>query len=294
MRAFPVALTGGSIHVRDWGEAGSPPLLYWDGLGGCGLHANELAPVLVQEYGLRVISPDPPGHGESAALPADSHRPSALAEVAADLLTELGVDRAVFVGFSWGARVGCSFAARFPKRTAGLALIDGGYVEPGDVGADLTADLTTCVAEAREEIEEDSFASWDAYFAFERESLKRWTPALEAAHRAAMREAEGRVVPILEPETLGAIKYGGRREPATDTYPLVAASGVPVLLLTAPEPDVPGAAERGVGRFRAALPEARVESVPDGIHDLVSYAPARVADLIGEFFADSAAGQPPP
>jgi pimeloyl-ACP methyl ester carboxylesterase len=294
VRAFPVALRGGPIHVRDWGEAGSPPLLYWDGLGGCGLHANELAPVLVHDYGLRVISPDPPGHGESAALPADSYRPSALAEVAADLLNELEVDRAVFVGFSWGARVVCSFAARFPERTAGLALIDGGYVDPGDVGADLTADLATCVADARQEIEEDSFASWDAYFAFERESLKRWTPALEAAHRAAMREAEGRVVPILEPGTLGAIKYGGRREPATDTYPLVAAAGVPVLLLTAPEPEVPEAAERGVGRFRAAVPQARVESVPDGIHDLVSYAPARVADLIGEFVADSAAGQPPP
>ena len=294
MKAFPVGLSGGPIHVYDWGEIASPPLLYWDGLGGCGLHANELAPVLVHEYGLRVISPDPPGHGESAALPVDSYRPSALADVAAELLTELGVDRAVFVGFSWGARVGCSFAARFPERTAGLVLIDGGYVDPGDVGADLTAELATCVADARQEIEEDSFASWDAYFAFEREALKRWTTALEAAHQAAMREAEGRVVPILEPETLGAIKYGGRREPVTDTYPLVAAAGVPVLLLTAPELEVPEVAERGVVRFRAALPEARVESVLDGIHDLVSYAPARVADLIGEFFADSAAGQPPP
>ena len=121
------------------------------------------------------------------------------------------------------------------------------------MGADLTADLATCVAEAREEIEEDSFASWDAYFAFERESLKRWTPALEAAHRAAMREAQGRVVPILEPETLGAIKYGGRREPVTDTYPLIAAAGVPVLLLTAPEPEVPEVAERPSSAFGGAF-----------------------------------------
>jgi pimeloyl-ACP methyl ester carboxylesterase len=295
VKASALALRDGPLYVRDWGEAGSPALLYWDGLGGCGLHANELAPVLAREYGLRVISPDPPGHGESPALPADSYRPSVLAEVSADLLAELGVDRAVFVGFSWGARVGCSFAARFPERTVGLALIDGGYVDPGDVGADLTADFATCVAEARQEIEEDSFVSWDAYFAFERESLRRWTPALEAAHRAAMRETDGRVVPILEPETLGAIKHGGRREPATDTYPAIAAAGVPVLLLTAPEPEVPEAAEQGVKRFRAALPEARVESVPDGIHDLVSYAPARVAELIGEFVAASAVvGQPPP
>jgi pimeloyl-ACP methyl ester carboxylesterase len=292
--ARTVALRHGALRVCEWGETGSPAFLYWDGLGGCGLHANELAPLLVREYGLRVISPDPPGHGESAALPADSYRPLALAEVAADLLAELGIDRALFVGFSWGARVGCSFAARFPERTAGLALIDGGYVDPGDVGADLTADLATCVADARQEIEEDSFSSWDAYFAFERESLGRWTPALEAAHRAAMRELNGRVVPILEPEVLGAIKHGGRREPVTETYPLIAAAGVPVLLLTAPELDVPEIAEGGIRRFRTALPEARVESVPDGIHDLVSHAPARVAELIGEFVADSAAGQPPP
>ena len=206
--------------------------------------------MLVHEYGLRVISPDPPGHGEIGALPADSHRPSALAEVAADLLTELGVDRAVFVGFSWGARVGCSFAARFPERTVGLALIDGGYVEPGDVGADLTVDLTTCVAEAREEIEEDSFVSWEAYFAFERESLKRWTPAGKGRDRVTMRELDGRVVPILEPEALGAIKHGGRREPVTETYAPIAAAGVPVLLVTAPEPDVPEVAEMAVERFR--------------------------------------------
>jgi pimeloyl-ACP methyl ester carboxylesterase len=33
------------------------------------------------------------------------------------------------VGFSWGGRIGCSFAACFPERAAGLALIDRGYLE---------------------------------------------------------------------------------------------------------------------------------------------------------------------
>ena len=80
----------------------------------------------------------------------------------------------------------------------------------------------------------------------------------------------------------------------TDTYPLVAAAGVPVLLLTAPEPEVPGAANEASVAFGPPLPEARVESVPDGIHDLVSYAAGAGGRLIGEFFADSAAGQPPP
>jgi hypothetical protein len=93
------------------------------------------------------------------------------------------------------------------------------------------------------------------------------------------------VVPILEPEALGAIKHGGRREPVTETYAPIAAAGVPVLLVTAPEPDVPEVAERALDRFRKALPEARVESIPDGIHDLVSYAPVQIAELVGAFAA---------
>jgi pimeloyl-ACP methyl ester carboxylesterase len=93
------------------------------------------------------------------------------------------------------------------------------------------------------------------------------------------------VVPILEPEGLGAIKHGGRREPVTETYPPIAVAGVPVLLVTAPEPDVPEVAEMAVERFRKALPDARVESIPEGIHDLVSYAPAQVAELVGAFAA---------
>jgi pimeloyl-ACP methyl ester carboxylesterase len=200
------------------------------------------------------------------------------------LLSALGVARATFVGFSWGGRVACSFGAGFPERTAGLALIDGGYLEWADIeGVDTTADRETCIAQARRGFEDNSFESWDAYFDFERESLRRWTPALAEAHRATMREADGRVVPILEPESRGAIKHGGFQEPVTETYPLIAAAGIPVLLLTAPEePNYQAAAEAAIARFRASLPDARVVSRPDAIHDLVSYDPAGVAALVRE------------
>jgi len=238
-----------------------------------------------------VIAPDAPGHGRSPALPLESYRPSVLARVAADLLSALAVSRAVFMGFSWGARIACSFGASFPERSTALALIDGGYLEWADIpGVDSTADLAACIAGARRGIEADSFASWDAYFDFEREALRRWTPALAEAHRATMREANGRIVPILEPEVLGAIKLGGFQEPVTGTYPLLADAAVPVPLLRAPEePEYRAAAEAAIARFRSALPKARVESRPDAIHDLVSYAPAEVAALVGDFVAT----QPP-
>ena len=291
MQTLTVEAGGVSLLVREWGRADRPAVLYWDGLGGCGLHANEIAPILVEEHGLRVLAPDAPGHGESAALPLESYRPSIVAGVAADLLSALGISRAIFVGFSWGARIACAFGAAFPELAAGLLLIDGGYLEWADIpGIDSGADLSSCVARARRRAESDFFESWDVYFAVQREELGRWSPELAEAHRAMMREVDGKIHPILQPEIGGAIRHGEFQEPLPATYPLIAAAGMPVLLVTAPEEaEYQPAADVAIDRFRSALPEARVESRPDAIHDLVSSAPADMAELIGVF-----ATQPPP
>jgi pimeloyl-ACP methyl ester carboxylesterase len=292
VQAFTVEAGGVSLFVREWGAADRPAILYWDGLGGCGLHANEIAPILDEEHGFRVVAPDAPGHGQSEALPLDSYRPSLLAGVAAELLSALGISRAFFMGFSWGGRVACSFGARFPERTTGLALVDGGYLEWADIaGIDRTADLESCIAAARRAAERDSFASWEAYFALQGEELRRWTPALAEAHEATMRLENGKVVPILTPEVAGAIRHGEYQEPVTTTYPPLADADTPVLLMTAPEElKYQEAAEVAIARFRSALPGAHLEARPDAIHDLVSYDPAGVAELVGRF----AAAQPPP
>jgi pimeloyl-ACP methyl ester carboxylesterase len=264
------------VKVYEWGRRGDPALLYWDGLGGTGLHANEIGPMLAEEHGLHVVAPDPPGHGLSPAGDADSFRPSRLAETAAGLLSELGIDRAAFLGFSWGGRVGVWFAARFPGRTSALALVEGGHH-----GSRAPTGLQAAIEEARAEREEETFASWEDYFAFERESLRRWTPALEEAHRATMREEGGRVAPVASAEVVGAIHEGSRLEPLAEAYPAIASARVPVLLLVADGEDADS-----VARFRAALPEARIESIPDAIHDLISFAPERVSTLVGAFVAD--------
>jgi len=264
------------VKVYEWGRRGDPSLLYWDGLGGTGLHANEIGPILAGEYGLHVVAPDPPGHGASPAGDADSFRPTRLAEAAAELLDGLGIARTALLGFSWGGRVGVWFAARFPQRVSALALVEGGHH-----GSRAPSGLEAAIAEARAEREEETFDSWDAFFAFEAESLRRWTPALEEAHRAAMREEGSRVAPIASAEVVGAIHQGNRLEPLADAYPAIAAAGVPVLLLVAS-----GTATEAVERFRAALPDARVEFVPDAIHDLISFAPERVAETVGCFVAE--------
>jgi pimeloyl-ACP methyl ester carboxylesterase len=268
------------VKIYEWGRRGDPALLYWDGLGGTGLHANEIGPILAADYGLHVIAPDAPGHGRTPAPEADAFRPSRLAAAATELLTELDVERAAFVGFSWGGRVGCWFAASFPERTTCLALVEGGHH-----GSLQPTGLEAAIAEARAEREDETFESWEAYLAYERESLRRWTPDLEEAHRAIMVEEAGRIAPVLSAEALGAINEGSRLEPVATAYPAIAGAGVPVLLVVAA-----GLARESEERFQAALPEARIETIPDAIHDLVSFAPDRIARLVGQFVS----AQPPP
>lgn len=284
MEAQWVDASGVRFFVYEWGNRRSPALLFWDGQGGSGLHANEIAPILAGDYGLRVIAPDAPGHGRSPALPLEAYRPSMLAKVAADLLSALSVSRAAFVGFSWGAEIGCAFAARFPQRTTRIVLIDGGYWDFADLpNFDTSADLATRVAVARERASKDWYPSWDAYFAAESAALRRWTPALEDAHRATMREEDGRIVPILRGEVVGAINYGNCMEPTSSTHAALRAAQVPILLLIPSELRPEAVARDGVTRFQRNVPQLRVHRMPGDVHDLVSSAAPEVAVIVGDW-----------
>ena len=186
----------------------------------------------------------------------------------------------MFVGLSWGARIACSFGAQFPERTTAIVLVDGGYLEWRDVpGIDADASLEACIAA----VEPESYAGWEEYLWAERAIRRRWTPALEASHRAMMRDVDGAIVSIIGPDVEGAIRYWGYQESVTETYPRLA--GVPVLLLTAPaEPEFRAVSESALARFREALPLATVESL-DGGHDLVSDCAPELAAIVGEWLA---------
>lgn len=70
----------------------------------------------------RVIVMDGPGHGKSEPPPRfmmEEH-----ADALYDALGELGVDRAVAVGLSWGGMVAMRLALQHPEKVAGLALLD--------------------------------------------------------------------------------------------------------------------------------------------------------------------------
>jgi len=277
-------VSGTPLQVYEWGAVDAPAVVYWDGLGGGGLHANELAPPLVRKWGRRVIAPDPPGHGKSPPRAPESFRPSAQAALTADLLSLLGAWRAAFVGFSRGAEVGCAFAALYPERTTALVLIDGAYWDFADLPDHDPAgsDLSFYVERARASSADDRFASWRDYFAAEESGLLRWSPNLEDAHRAFMREEDGWIVPIITPEVVGAIHHGNTVEPSAELHPSLRASGVPILLMTPADGKGP-VSLGGIERFKKQVPQLEVKELPGKIHDLVSHAPEEVATLIGNW-----------
>jgi pimeloyl-ACP methyl ester carboxylesterase len=72
----------------------------------------------------RVILIDRPGHGWSSRPESDDYAsPARQAELVAGALEQLGVQRAILIGHSWGGACATAYALAFPNRTAGLVLL---------------------------------------------------------------------------------------------------------------------------------------------------------------------------
>jgi pimeloyl-ACP methyl ester carboxylesterase len=83
---------------------------------------------LLQRSGLRVVSYDARGHGDSTPAPdARAYRYELLAEDLLMVLDELGLERAVLAGASMGAHTALRFALARPERVLALCLITPSY-----------------------------------------------------------------------------------------------------------------------------------------------------------------------
>ena len=102
----------GTIRVQVSAGIGTPVLM-WPSL----LMTGDLWAGQAAGFGdsQRLVLVDPPGHGGSAPLRA-MFSFTDCARCVVDLLDGLDIDRAHFVGNSWGGMIGGTFAARYPDR----------------------------------------------------------------------------------------------------------------------------------------------------------------------------------
>lgn len=120
----PETLSLGGWRFRIWGEDTARPLLLLHGFAGHGGFWARLAPSLVAA-GFRVVAPDLPGHGASAApdSPETYHLPEAADTLAGHLTAIAGSTPWCVAGYSLGGRLALHLAVRHPHRMQALTLV---------------------------------------------------------------------------------------------------------------------------------------------------------------------------
>lgn len=117
------------LHLLHWpavGDGGRPLVL----LHGLSSNARtwEQTAAQLAAWGHPVYAVDQRGHGLSDK-PASGYDFATITDDLLRLCTALGLAEPVIAGQSWGGNVVLTFAARYPGRTAGIVLVDGGYID---------------------------------------------------------------------------------------------------------------------------------------------------------------------
>ncbi|MHB8469281.1 MAG: alpha/beta fold hydrolase [Gaiellaceae bacterium] len=276
MNVTTVAAGGVDLVVREWGEASERAVIFWHGLSPFGaLQLNEAGPAWAAR-GFRVIAPAVPGISSPGAL-ADpgQYRPTRLARIELELAAALGLRRFAHVGSSWGAFVGVHAAAAAPAAVSALVLLDAGHLDDSTP----RATLAERVAEYEAMQAGFSFSSWEAFL----EAARPQSRAHEERLCARMCERDGSIVPRSDHHAAAAAFTGLQEEPPSPKFPLLARTGVPVLLVLAGHnPDT-----ADTTRFRAEVTQAEVRTL-DGGHDLLAECAPATIELVAEWLAERA------
>lgn len=232
------------LHAYEWGERDGTPVVCIHGVNAHGARFRRLAERL---EGRRVVAVDLRGHGYS-----DWEPPWDLATHVADLLETadaLGIERAAWVGHSFGGRLTIELAASAPERVTRAALLDPAVWVPPSVALE------------RAEVErtDRSFASVEEAIERRRKGAELAAPGvLEEEMEAHLVRDEGGRYRYRYSQSAVVAAFGEMAKP-----PLLAGlAEVPTLLLRAPAADVcPDAA---VELCRDAIPGLELVDVPGG------------------------------
>src|SRR5206468_12163448 len=212
-----VVADGLRLHYRDYpGGAGRPPLLCLHGLT---RNARDFA-AFAERYSprFRVLALDFRGRGASDYDPVSArYNPLTYASDAIELLDQLDIAQAVFVGTSLGGLVTMTIAATAPARIAASIL--------NDVGPELDrAGLDNILAYLGQSAD---FASWDEAAAALSQRHRAAFPHYEhedwlAMARRNCRESDSKIVFDYDPAIAEPFRTSGP-VPKVDLWPLFAA-----------------------------------------------------------------------
>ncbi len=118
-----VEVDGVRLH---WIEEGAGrPVVFFHGAGGMveDLLASRFAPLVGARH--RLIAIDRPGYGHSDRPRAELAGPEAQARLLHQALAQLGIERPILIGHSWGGALALAYAEEFAADTAGILVLAG-------------------------------------------------------------------------------------------------------------------------------------------------------------------------
>lgn len=120
-----IELKGQQVHYEETGRADGRPVILMHGWGCDHTTVRSIAKIL--EPGMRVISPDLPGHGQSPD-PTSVWGVYEYADMIAELIDKLKLNDPVLIGHSYGGRVAIVLASRLPLTK--MMLVDAAGIKP--------------------------------------------------------------------------------------------------------------------------------------------------------------------
>jgi pimeloyl-ACP methyl ester carboxylesterase len=233
-----------------------------------------------------VYAVDLRGHGESDA-PDDGHDTETAASDLATVTRTLGLSGLVVAGHSWGASVALRLTAENSGLVAGLALVDGGWVDfAGAVG---TWERGAGFAAALQQNKLGGFTTIAQLRGYLRAVHPGWSDAAIEAFLTEMHVGpDGVVAPRLPAAHHTSIIRSLWEEPPDRWYPAIK---IPVMMLPALPPSSPQwqRDQRGwVEKAEQALPQATTRWYEGADHNLHAEHPDRLAADLLDLAAQSA------
>lgn len=291
--------TGERIHYLDWGgplpgAARLPPLLLIHGLAQT---AWAWAPVARRLCGLtRVLAMDLRGHGLSDS-PRGGYDLDSLAYDALTVLVANGWGRdaqgpsALVAGHGLGAMIGATMAAIQPDSIAAVALVDGGWEDIAEATGQTPAEFEQTLGDPPEVL-----SSMAAFLADRRDfDPSTWDADQQRAARATVDEKHaGHVAPVTRTHALrGCVAAMFDYQPVD----LLGDLDAQLLIIAASSGAADDEADRerrlaldDIARLRLARgrPAARVEHYVGTGHNLMRYAPLRLAADLARLLGEAA------
>jgi pimeloyl-ACP methyl ester carboxylesterase len=287
-RSQYLTCAGRELHYTEWGAQHGSVVVAWHGLARTGRDMDELAERLSGRF--RVICPDTVGRGLSqwSPDPGNEYQLSFYARLAAELLDQLQVTRAHWVGTSMGGAIGtvCAGGLLQPalkSRIRSLVLND---------------NAPRLAAAAVERIRAyagnpPAFATMTELEAFYRQVYKPFGWLSEAqwrrlAETSARRLPDGRLTPHYDPAMVRQFIDHPNDYDIWDHYDAI---DVPVLCLRGAESDLvlPDATDEMLRRGPGLLGLTRVVEVPGCGHAPALNVPAQL-DLVAGFIEQHESG----